>query len=115
MNPAELRRLYVYTRHAVYLQGNAYMVKEITGDGGLKESVEVIRNSFRTVADEFGLTEENCPTNPAFISFTKLRELRDKRVRMFGLFCGNRQIGFVAIEKSNDYIYYMETSKSQLK
>ena len=29
--------------------------------------LEVIHRSFQTVADEFGLTKENCPTNGAFM------------------------------------------------
>lgn len=84
------------------------MIREITDDSGLKESLEIIRNSFATVASGFGLNEENCPSNPAFISLAKLRELRGKGVRMFGLVCDDRQVGFVAIEKSGDAVYYME-------
>lgn len=84
------------------------MIREITNDIGLKESAKVIRNSFITIASDFGLNKENCPSNPAFISLTNLRELREKGVRMFGLFCDNRQVGFVAVEKASDIVYYME-------
>jgi ribosomal protein S18 acetylase RimI-like enzyme len=84
------------------------MIKEITDDSGLKESVEVIRDSFITVANDLGLNKDNCPSNPAFISLTKLMELRKKGIRMFGLVCDDRQVGFVAIEKSGDAVYYME-------
>ncbi len=84
------------------------MIKEITDDSGLKESVEVIRDSFITVANGFGLNKDNCPSNPAFISLKKLRELRKKGIRTFGLFCDSRQVGFVALEKASDAVYYME-------
>lgn len=84
------------------------MIREITDDTGLKESVKVIRDSFITVANDFCLSEENCPSSPAFISLAKLRELRKKGLRMFGLFCDSRQVGFVAIEGSRDAVYYME-------
>jgi len=42
------------------------IIKEIITLEELNLSVDVIRNSFCTVADEFGLTVENCPTNAAF-------------------------------------------------
>jgi ribosomal protein S18 acetylase RimI-like enzyme len=83
-------------------------IREIFDDDDLKESAKAIRDSFITVANEFCLTQENCPTNPTFISFEKLKELSEKGVKMFGLFCDEKQSGFVAIEKSDNGIYYME-------
>lgn len=41
------------------------MIREIT-DNEIKECVSVIRQSFQTVADEFGFTEENAPYFTAF-------------------------------------------------
>ncbi len=84
------------------------MIREITDDNGLKESAKVIRDSFITIASDLGLNKDNCPSNPAFISLTKLRELRKKGLRMFGLLCDGKQVGFVAIEKASDIVYYME-------
>ena len=83
-------------------------IREIIDNDYLKESVKVIRDSFIMVANEFCLTEENCLTNPAFIRFEKLKELSEKGVRMFGLFCDDKQSGFVAIKKSDNGIYYLE-------
>lgn len=83
------------------------MIREITDDENLSESLEIIRNSFMTVAEEFGLTKENCPTNPAFIGTEKLNEMRESDQGMFGLFHDNKQVGFVAIEKLDDDVYYM--------
>lgn len=84
------------------------MINEIASEDGLRESVEVIRGSFITVATDFGLGEKTCPTHPAFISLAKLKELKEKGVKTFGLFHDSKQIGFVAIEKSDDALYYME-------
>ena len=33
----------------------------------LQECLEVIHQSFRTVAEEFGLTQENCPKHTSFM------------------------------------------------
>jgi len=82
-------------------------IREIKGEPDLKSSVEVIRDSFRTVAAEFKLTQDNCPTHPSLITLDKLLEL-EKKARLFGLFLANVQVGFVAIEKADDTLYYMD-------
>lgn len=84
------------------------MIKEITTLAQLEEGVMVIRNSFQTVADEFGLTEANCPTHPAFITINRLQEAIDKGVVFFGIFDGKSLTGLVAIEKSTTDVYYLE-------
>ncbi len=84
------------------------MIKEITNDSEMEDSIKVIKGSFITVAKEFNINEENCSTNPAFITFEKLKASKEKGVKLFGLFQNNKQIGFVAIEKASDALYYME-------
>jgi ribosomal protein S18 acetylase RimI-like enzyme len=83
-------------------------IREISGEEDLAESIRIIRDSFITVARDFNLTEENCPSNPAFISMKKLKELQSKGVKFFGLFTNDRQSGFVAIEKASESLFYME-------
>lgn len=73
-----------------------------------EECARVIRNSFITVADEFNLTKENAPTNPAFIERDSLEKMKEKGIGMFGAFEGDVCIGFVAIEKANEDVFYME-------
>jgi len=84
------------------------VISEVRDDHTLADSVAVVRYSFRTVAAEFGLTRENCPTHPSFVTFEQLNDLRLKGVRLFGLYADSRQVGFVAIEKASDDLYYME-------
>ncbi|MFW9989481.1 MAG: GNAT family N-acetyltransferase [Candidatus Odinarchaeota archaeon] len=86
------------------------MIKKIKGKKQLLESVQVISNSFLTVAHDFNLNKENTPTNPAFITLDKLKELKDKGLKLYGFFnkINKKQIGFVAIEKANYVLYYME-------
>lgn len=84
------------------------MIREISNDNELEKSIDVIKESFATVAKDFNLTEMNCPTNPAFITFEKLKEIAKKGIRMFGLYYNDKQVGFVAIEKSDNANYYME-------
>ncbi|EHQ91164.1 GNAT family N-acetyltransferase [Desulfosporosinus youngiae] len=82
-------------------------IKEITTEESLANSLKVIKDSFITVARQLSLTEENCPSNPAFTNLENLKKMKDKDIRMFGLFEKGNQIGFVAIEKTDD-IFYIE-------
>ena len=82
-------------------------IREVKNEHDLKNSVAVIRDSFKTVAVEFKLTQDNCPTHPSFMTLDKLLELKNK-ARMFGLFLNDVQVGFVAIERADDTLYYLD-------
>ena len=83
-------------------------IREVSGENELRNSARVVRNAFRTVALEFNLTRENSPTHPSFMTTGRLREDRDKGVRFFGLFLGDKQIGFIAVERADAKLYYVE-------
>jgi len=83
-------------------------IAEVTEPDDIKNSAGVVRDSFQTVAEEFNLTIENCPTHPSFITPDKLNELKSKGVKLFGLFTENEQAGFIAIEKADEVLYYIE-------
>ncbi len=69
---------------------------------------EVIRNSFITVADEFNITRENAPTNPAFAGPDSLAKMREKGIELFAAYFADLCIGFVAAEKASEDVFYME-------
>ena len=83
-------------------------IREIIDLAEFAGSARVIRNSFKTVAEEFGLSRKNTPTHPAFLTVRWLKAKKSDDVRFFGLFQGNRQIGFIVIEKENAGIYWIE-------
>ena len=83
-------------------------VREIEKDEALDTSVEIVRRSFRTVAEELNLTPDNAPTHPSFITLEQLEELRKKGLVFYGYFLEDMQVGFVAIEKADDSLYYLE-------
>ncbi len=80
----------------------------IESESVLQESLDIIRGSFRTVADEFGLTPENCPAHPSFVTREQLEALRDKGLVFFALYEAGQQAGFVAVERGNEGLYYVE-------
>jgi len=58
----------------------------------------LIRRSFATVASQFGLTPQNCPSHPAFLMDEALsNSLYQHGVLCFGSFAEEKLIGFVAI------------------
>jgi len=81
--------------------------KKVTPDM-FDECARVIRNSFTTVANEFNLTKEIAPTNPAFMEVDSLNKMYQNNIEMFAVNQDEEWIGFVAVEKSNAEIYYME-------
>ncbi|MBI2851059.1 MAG: GNAT family N-acetyltransferase [Chloroflexi bacterium] len=87
---------------------NETTIREITDPTEFAASARVIRNSFKTVAEEFGLTRESAPTHASFLTVRQLRQLKNRPVKFFGLFLDSRQIGFIAVEKADADLYYIE-------
>lgn len=81
-------------------------IREIQNE--LDECAEVIRESFATVADEFNLTEVNCPTHPSFMTAERLKDDLLRGVQIFGLFIDDWLVGTVMLDASSADIYFME-------
>lgn len=69
---------------------------------------KVIRESFLTVAKDFGLTPENCPTNGAFIQTERLIADLEKGNRMYGLYREGEMIGFMQLETGRENAIILE-------
>lgn len=76
--------------------------------GELEDCAAVIRKGFGTVACEFGLTRQNCPTNGAFIEAEKLYADMEKGKLMYGAFVGDRMVGFMQLEQKSTTQYELE-------
>jgi len=82
-------------------------IKELTGVS-LEKSAAIIRSAFGKVAAELGITVENAPMFPAFITLERLEEMRARGAVFFGLFIDGRQAGVVAVEKRDTGDCYLE-------
>jgi len=71
----------------------------------LAQATEVIRESFATVAAEFGLTRQNCPTHTSFITDEALRAQCDAGWAMYGLYDDTRLVGVVSLSDEGDGVY----------
>ena len=73
----------------------------------LPEYAEVIRQSFATVAREFGLTKETCPAHPSLISNEALRERFKEDYTPFGLFVDGKLAGFMSLTNKGGGVFVM--------
>ena len=76
------------------------MIRQIERDE-IKICAEVIRRSFRTVAQEFSLTKENCPGNASFIKAEKLYKQYDEGRPMFSYMDNGVIVGFFSLRKKD--------------
>lgn len=83
------------------------MIKQIK-ECDLPECLDTIHKSFQTVADEFGLTSENCPANGAFMPLMRLENDYKKGDKMYGLYKGKNMIGFVQLAKKENGVFELE-------
>ena len=82
------------------------MIKAVVQEN-IPECVDVIRTSFRTVADQLGFTEENAPGFTAFAT-DELRlnyQYREEKRPMFAYFDGERIVGYYSLLRLDDYSF----------
>lgn len=78
------------------------MIKQID-ISELPIAVEVIRTSFATVADEFNLTEQNCPRYTAFATnLERLQYQINAGWYMYGFYNEELLVGYVSLSKVTD-------------
>ncbi len=77
------------------------IIREINKND-LDECLEVIHQSFKTVAEQFGLTKENCPKHTSFIPIYFLETQMNWGWHMFALCSGDRIIGYMSLSWEDD-------------
>lgn len=83
-------------------------IKTVHTDAELELFSPVIRRAFLTVAEEFHLTPETAPTNPAYAGVESLIAMRDRGIQLYGAWHASRPAGFVALEDAGDGLFYLE-------
>ena len=68
----------------------------------LRECLDVIHQSFRTVAEQFGLTRVNCPKHTSFIPLSFLETQKNWGWHMYALYAGKKIIGYMSLSKEKD-------------
>lgn len=83
------------------------MIREATPDDTAILS-EIIRRSFRDVADRFGLTPENCPTHPSNCEPGWITHALDSGARYYLLAQNEVPCGCVALRDGDDGVTQLE-------
>ncbi len=88
---------------------NMIRIIPIDPEKDLNQLLEVIRTSFLTVAEMFGLSEDNAPTNPAFLTLERLEAAIRNDVTFLAAKEEEKIVGCVGIEPGKDAgIFYLE-------
>lgn len=74
----------------------------------LKKCLAVIHESFKTVAEEFHLTPNNCPANGAFMKYSALYKDYKKGCLMFAAYEKDLTAVFFALEKIDAKTYELQ-------
>lgn len=74
-------------------------IRLLESSSDLSQPVELVRASFRTVTEQLGLDESNCPSHPSFFIDKRLRASMDEGLQCFVMLRDDRQIGFVGMKK----------------
>ena len=78
------------------------MIIQVENKEQLNICLEIIHSSFMTVAKEFGLTENNCPSHTAFITIDKLKKQFADGRPMFLFYQGDIPVGYFSLAKCSD-------------
>lgn len=78
------------------------MIIQVENKEQLNICLEIIRSSFITVAREFGLTENNCPSHTAFITMDRLKMQFDDGRPMFLFYQDAVPVGYFSLAKCSD-------------
>ena len=70
--------------------------------------VKTIRDSFETVAERFGLTQENSPRHPSNCTAEWIQQEMDRGVQYFILESEGTISGCVALESASSDVCYLE-------
>jgi N-acetylglutamate synthase-like GNAT family acetyltransferase len=68
----------------------------------------LIRNSFRDVAERFGLTSDNCPTHPSNCTAAWIEKALEKGITYYILEMDGMPCGCAALEHISQKVYYLE-------
>ena len=81
-----------------------FYIREVD-ESEFEKCAEVIRQSFATVVDDFGITRDNCPRHTSFLTVDWLIFDRNAGKLLYGLFINNNPAGFVCLTKKDDNTY----------
>lgn len=71
----------------------------------LPACLDVIHESFRTVAEQFQLTKENCPKHTSFLPLSYLETQMNWGWHMYAMLADEKMIGYVSVSQEDTGSY----------
>jgi ribosomal protein S18 acetylase RimI-like enzyme len=87
--------------------GGINLIRQIQKDE-IEKCVQVIIKSFGTVAQEFNLTQENCPGHTSFMKVEKLYKQYDEGRPMFAYLDSGIIVGYFSLCKNDDRSFELD-------
>lgn len=84
------------------------MIEKINDLNMLGICQNIIQTSFKTVAENFGLTVENCPNHTSFITEDKLKKQFSDGADMFLYEKDEKYIGYFSLIKKSRSVYELD-------
>lgn len=78
------------------------MIVKVKSKEQLAACLDIIHNSFITVANDFNLTKDNCPSHTAFMPLEKLNEQYADGRAMFFYEKDSEKVGYFSLKKCGD-------------
>ena len=78
------------------------MIIQVENKEQLNICLDIIRSSFITVVEEFGLSENNCPSHTAFMTIDKLQKQFDDGRPMFLFYQDAISVGYFSLAKCSN-------------
>lgn len=79
-----------------------FMISQVENEEQLNICFDIIRSSFITVAEEFGITPNNCPSHTAFMTIDKLEKQFNDGRPMYLFYQDELPVGYFSLAKCSD-------------
>lgn len=87
--------------------GENYSIRQILNDVELEECTDIICRAFMTVAQDFNITRENCPSYASFRTAEQIRSLKEDGFLLYSLFDNEERVGFVCFKEAEKGVYLL--------
>lgn len=78
------------------------MIVKVDSKEQLEACLSIIRESFKTVADDFNLTKDNCPSHTTFMPLEKLQMQYEEDRAMFFYEKDGAKVGYFSLKENGD-------------
>ena len=84
-----------------------YTVRKILNNDEIEDCTNVICKAFITVASDYNITRDNCPSYASFRTVEQIRAIKEDGFLMYSLFDRETRTGFVCFKEIEKGVYVL--------